>query len=72
MFRHLALLGPAFYERTVSGEVLSRLTADTTQLKGAAGSAISQAARNVIMLAGARLTRVFEAPLPKAAAAPSN
>ena len=53
VFRHLGTLGPSFYEKTVSGEVLSRLAADTTQLKGAAGSAISQAIRNLIMLTGA-------------------
>ena len=53
VFRHLATLGPAFYETTHSGEVMSRLTADTTQIKGAAGSALSQALRNLIMLVGA-------------------
>jgi ATP-binding cassette subfamily B protein len=58
VFRHLASLGPAFYETTHSGEVMSRLTADTTQIKGAAGSALSQALRNFIMLTGA-LTMMF-------------
>jgi ATP-binding cassette subfamily B protein len=58
VFRHLATLGPAFYEKTHSGEVMSRLTADTTQIKAAAGSALSQALRNVIMLVGA-LTMMF-------------
>jgi ATP-binding cassette subfamily B protein len=53
VFRHLAKLGPAFYEATHSGEVMSRLTADTTQIKAAAGTAISQALRNIIMLIGA-------------------
>jgi ATP-binding cassette subfamily B protein len=62
VFRHLATLGPAFYEKTVSGEVLSRLTADTTQLKGAAGSAISQAVRNLIMLAGASTMMLLTSP----------
>ena len=38
-------LGPDFYERTHSGEVMSRLTADTTQIKAVAGSAISQMTR---------------------------
>jgi ATP-binding cassette subfamily B protein len=58
VFRHLASLGPAFYDRTHSGEVMTRLTADTTQIKGAAGSALSQALRNLIMLVGA-LTMMF-------------
>jgi ATP-binding cassette subfamily B protein len=52
-FRHLTRLGPAFYERAHSGEVMSRLIADTTQIKAAAGSAVSQALRNLIMLVGA-------------------
>lgn len=53
VFTHLARLEPAFYERTHSGEVMSRLTADTTQIKAAAGTALSQALRNAIMLIGA-------------------
>jgi ATP-binding cassette subfamily B protein len=58
VFAHLATLGPAFYDKTHSGEVMSRLTADTTQIKAAAGSALSQALRNIIMLVGA-LTMMF-------------
>jgi ATP-binding cassette subfamily B protein len=53
VFRHVADLGPAFFERTHSGELMSRLTADTTQIKAIAGSSLSQALRSVIMLAGA-------------------
>ena len=37
---------------------MSRLTADTTQIKAAAGTALSQALRNLIMLVGA-LTMMF-------------
>ncbi|MDX2155466.1 MAG: ABC transporter transmembrane domain-containing protein [Hyphomicrobiaceae bacterium] len=50
---HLALLGPSFFEKNRSGEIMSRITADTTQITSAAGSALSQAVRNAIMLAGA-------------------
>ena len=53
VFRHLASLGAAFYEKERTGEVMSRLTADTTLVKSAAGSALSQALRNLIMLVGA-------------------
>jgi ATP-binding cassette, subfamily B, bacterial len=52
-FAHLAKLGPSFFDTSHSGEMMSRLTADTTQLKSVAGSTISQAARNLIMLIGA-------------------
>jgi ATP-binding cassette subfamily B protein len=62
VFRHLAMLGPAFYETTHSGEVMSRLTADTTQIKTAAGSALSQALRNLIMLAGTLVMMVVTSP----------
>jgi ATP-binding cassette subfamily B protein len=37
IFRHIAKLGPGFYERTHSADIMSRLTADTTQMKSAAG-----------------------------------
>ena len=53
VFRHIATLGPAFFEKTHSGEVMSRLTADTTQIKTVAGASLSQALRNLIMLFGA-------------------
>ena len=52
-FAHLATLGPAYFDQHHSSEMMSRLTADTTQMKAAAGSALSQAARNGIMLIGA-------------------
>ncbi len=53
VFAHITTLGPAFFERTHSGELMSRLAADTTQIKAAAGTALSQAVRNLIMLIGA-------------------
>ncbi len=52
-FAHLAMLGPAYFDRSHSGEMMSRLTADTTQIKSVAGVMLSQAARNLIMLIGA-------------------
>ena len=53
VFRHLSTLGPAFFEKTHSAEVMSRLSADTALIKAAAGTALSQALRNAIMLIGA-------------------
>ncbi|MGK2923852.1 MAG: ABC transporter transmembrane domain-containing protein [Methyloceanibacter sp.] len=58
VFRHLTGLSPAFYEVSHSGEVMSRLTADTTQVKAAASTAISQAIRNALLLAGAVIMMV--------------
>lgn len=62
VFRHMSLLGPAFFETTHSGEVMSRLTADTTQIKAAAGTALSQALRNMIMLVGALVMMFVTSP----------
>src|ERR1700730_18588427 len=58
VFKHLTGLSPAFYETAHSGEVMSRLTADTTQIKAAASTVISQALRNLLVLIGAHATLV--------------
>jgi ATP-binding cassette, subfamily B, bacterial len=52
VFRHLLSLSPGFYDAHSTGETMSRLTADTTQLKSLFGSSISVALRNLVMLAG--------------------
>src|SRR3989337_755791 len=62
VFKHLTGLSPAFYEVSHSGEVMSRLTADTTQVKGGASSAISQTLRNILLLAGAAVMMVVTSP----------
>jgi ATP-binding cassette subfamily B protein len=63
VFAHLLRLGPGFHETMRTGEVMSRLTADTTQLKAASGSALSQALRNIIMLGGALVMMFITSPL---------
>lgn len=62
VFAHLANLGPSFYEKTHSGEIMSRLAADTTQVKAAAGTALSQFVRNLIMLIGAFAMMLVTSP----------
>lgn len=62
VFRHLVTLGPSFYDKAHSGEIMSRLSADTTLLKSASGSALSQALRNSIMLIGALAMMVTTSP----------
>lgn len=59
IFRKLTELSLSFYEITPVGEVLSRLTADTTQIKDAFGSSASVALRNVVMLIGAVIMMVI-------------
>jgi ATP-binding cassette, subfamily B, bacterial len=53
VFANLTGLSPAFFEVSHSGEMMSRITADTTQVKVAASTAISQALRNILLLIGA-------------------
>lgn len=53
VFDHVLSLTPAFFEMTRTGEVLSRLTADTTLIQTVIGSSASIALRNAVMLTGA-------------------
>jgi ATP-binding cassette subfamily B protein len=53
VFDHVLTLTPAFFETTRTGEVLSRLTADTTLIQTVVGSSVSIALRNMVTLAGA-------------------
>ncbi len=62
VFAHLTGLSPAFYEVSHSGEIMSRITADTTQVKAAASTAISQALRNVLLLIGAAVMMIVTSP----------
>ena len=52
VFANVIRLSPSFFEVTRTGEVLSRLTADTTLIQTLIGSSISVAARNLVMFAG--------------------
>ena len=63
VFDHVLSLGPSFHETTRTGDTMSRLSADTTQLKSSAGSTLSQALRNVIMLVGAVGLMVVTSPM---------
>lgn len=62
VFRHLTLLTPAFYDGQRSGEIVSRLTADTTQIKSAFGATASQALRNLFLFLGAAVMMVVTSP----------
>ena len=53
VFRRLTLLDPAFFDAARSGDLVSRLTADTTQVKSAFGVSISMALRNAALFLGA-------------------
>jgi ATP-binding cassette subfamily B protein len=53
VFDHILALEPGYFEATRTGEVISRLTNDTTLLQQVIGSSLSMFLRNLVMMAGA-------------------
>ena len=62
VFNHVLSLSPAFFDRSQSGELLSRLTADTTQIKSAVGASMSIALRNLLLGIGASGMMIVTSP----------
>ena len=62
LYAHLTRLDAGFFDRSQTGELVSRLTADTTQLKATFGSSASVALRNVFLFAGAIVMMVYSSP----------
>ncbi|WP_342708220.1 ABC transporter ATP-binding protein/permease [Bradyrhizobium sp. B124] len=62
VFAHLISLSPAFFDSARSGELVSRLTADTTQIKSAVGASVSIALRNLMLFFGAAAMMVITSP----------
>ncbi|WP_428698441.1 ABC transporter transmembrane domain-containing protein [Stappia sp.] len=62
VFAHLVRLSPAYFDSAKSGEMVSRLTADATQVKSAVGASASIAMRNLMMFAGASAMMVVTSP----------
>ncbi|CAM5777252.1 ABC transporter [Labrys miyagiensis] len=62
VFAHLTELSPVFFDTAKTGEVVSRLSADTTQIKAAFGSSASVALRNLFLFAGAAVMMVWTSP----------
>ena len=52
VFDRVIGLSPAFYERVMTGEIISRITTDTTLIQSVIGSSVSIALRNLMILAG--------------------
>src|SRR3984893_5629455 len=67
VFRHLCSLDAEFFDTARTGELLSRLTADTTQMKSAFGSTAAVALRNFFLFAGAVAMMVYTSPKLSAA-----
>jgi len=62
LFAHLTRLDPSFFDAEKTGEIVSRLSADTTQLKATFGSSASIALRNFFMFVGAIALMVITSP----------
>jgi ATP-binding cassette subfamily B protein len=62
VFAHVTMLSPGFFDTVQSGEIVSRLTADTTQIKSAVGATASLALRNTILGVGALGMMVVTSP----------
>jgi len=62
VFTHLTALSIAFFDQSKTGELVSRLTADTTQIKAAVGSSVSVALRNIVLFVGATTMMVVTSP----------
>ncbi|MEJ8574056.1 ABC transporter transmembrane domain-containing protein [Microbaculum marinum] len=62
VFARVISLGADFFDTAKSGEVISRLTADTTQIKSAVGASASIALRNILLGIGAVVMMVVTSP----------
>ncbi|MCR9113822.1 MAG: ABC transporter transmembrane domain-containing protein [Rhodobacteraceae bacterium] len=59
LFNRVIGLSPAFFERTMTGEILSRVTTDTTLILSVIGSSISIALRNALIFIGGLILMMF-------------
>ncbi|GJD48903.1 Lipid A export ATP-binding/permease protein MsbA [Methylobacterium crusticola] len=62
VFARLTTLDPAFFDRSRSGELVSRLTADAAQVKSVFGVSLSILLRNLFLFAGAVGMMVWSSP----------
>ncbi|PIL20305.1 ABC transporter [Puniceibacterium antarcticum] len=59
VFDRVIGLSPVFYEKIMTGEVLSRITTDTTLILSVIGSSVSIALRNILIFAGGLVLMLF-------------
>ena len=62
VFAHLTQLSSSFFDTARTGEIVSRLTADTTQIKSAVGASVSIALRNLLLFLGGAAMMVVTSP----------
>ena len=59
VFNRVLSMSPTFYEKIMTGEVLSRITTDTTVIQSVIGSSVSVALRNVLLFLGGLVLMLF-------------
>ncbi len=62
VYSHVLKQSPQFFETTQTGEVLSRLTGDTTLVQTVVGSSLSMGLRNMVMGVGAVFMLIYTNP----------
>jgi ATP-binding cassette subfamily B protein len=62
VFAHLTALSADFFDTAKTGEMVSRLTADTTQIKATVGASVSIALRNLVLFFGGSAMMVVTSP----------
>ena len=62
VFDRMIGMSPAFYEKIMTGEVLSRITTDTTLILSVIGSSVSVALRNILTLLGGLALLFYTSP----------
>ena len=62
VFAYLTGLSSSFFDTARTGEIVSRLTADTTQIKSAVGASVSIALRNLLLFLGGAAMMVVTSP----------
>ena len=62
VYEHTVRMSPAFFETTRTGEVLSRLTTDTTLIQTVVGTSLSLGLRNLLLLVGGLIMLTITSP----------
>src|ERR1700720_3490678 len=62
VFERITILSASFFDTAQTGELISRLTADTTQIKSAVGASVSVALRNIVLFFGSTAMMVVTSP----------
>ncbi|WP_199053582.1 ABC transporter transmembrane domain-containing protein [Aquitalea sp. ASV15] len=62
VYRHVISMSPQYFETTQTGEVLSRLTTDTTLVQTVIGTSLSMGLRNVLLMLGGLVMLAMTSP----------